>query len=196
MTTPDQALEAQIQAVGADVAPRITPADIEANIVSEHYFTAADGVNATAAIPTAYEFYNPDTGHAIVDYSEHTHVGHLSRENGYVPLPLVKKWSAALTPLSLMTFCVLILKNGTKVVGVNEGPVSPENFNPKLGREYARQKAIDQVWPMMGYELRSRLTSGAGGFQAGDVASANSTGFREGYASAKRGDPEPFGHEG
>ena len=25
------------------VAPRITPADIEANIVSEHYFTARDG---------------------------------------------------------------------------------------------------------------------------------------------------------
>ena len=39
MDTTEQA----IQAAGANVAPRVTPADIEANIASEHYFTAADG---------------------------------------------------------------------------------------------------------------------------------------------------------
>ena len=33
MTTPDQALEATIVAAGANIAPRITPADIDANIV-------------------------------------------------------------------------------------------------------------------------------------------------------------------
>ena len=33
MTTPDQALEAAIVAAGANIAPRITPADIDANIV-------------------------------------------------------------------------------------------------------------------------------------------------------------------
>ena len=43
MTHPTQNLEAAIVAAGANVAPRITPADVEANIVSEHYFTAADG---------------------------------------------------------------------------------------------------------------------------------------------------------
>jgi hypothetical protein len=37
----------------------------------------------------AYEFYNPATGHAIVDYSEHTHVGHLTKEKGYVKRALV-----------------------------------------------------------------------------------------------------------
>jgi len=36
-------IEKEIQAAGANVAPRITPADIEANIASEHYFTARDG---------------------------------------------------------------------------------------------------------------------------------------------------------
>ena len=35
-------IEQEIQAKGL-TAPRITPADIEANIASEHYFTAADG---------------------------------------------------------------------------------------------------------------------------------------------------------
>jgi hypothetical protein len=38
----------------------------------------------------AFEFYNPATGHAIVDYSEHTHLGHLSRELGYIARPLVR----------------------------------------------------------------------------------------------------------
>lgn len=36
------AIEAEIQAKGL-TAPRVTPADIEANIASEYYFTAADG---------------------------------------------------------------------------------------------------------------------------------------------------------
>jgi hypothetical protein len=38
--------------------------------------------------PVAYEFLHPN-GHAIVDYSEHTHVGHLSAEKGYVKRALV-----------------------------------------------------------------------------------------------------------
>lgn len=36
-------IESEIQAKGL-TAPRVTPADIEANIASEHYFTAEDGV--------------------------------------------------------------------------------------------------------------------------------------------------------
>lgn len=39
----DQQIESEIQAKGL-TAPRVTPADIEANITSEHYFTAAAGV--------------------------------------------------------------------------------------------------------------------------------------------------------
>ena len=39
----DQTIEQEIQDKGL-TAPRITPADIEANIASESYFTAADGV--------------------------------------------------------------------------------------------------------------------------------------------------------
>ena len=40
--------------------------------------------------PIAYEFYNPDTGHAIVDYDEYTHVGHLTTDKGYLKYPLYK----------------------------------------------------------------------------------------------------------
>lgn len=38
-----QAIEAEIQAKGL-TAPRITPADIEANIATEAYFTALEGI--------------------------------------------------------------------------------------------------------------------------------------------------------
>lgn len=67
---------------------------------------------------------------------------------------------AAWTNLDQVTICVLILRNGTKVVGVNEGPVSRENFSAEIGRQYARQKAMDQIWPMLGYELRTKLATG------------------------------------
>lgn len=46
MTTNDQTIEAEIQAKGL-TAPRVTPADIEASIASEHYFTAEAGVVAS-----------------------------------------------------------------------------------------------------------------------------------------------------
>ena len=42
----DQAIEQKIQTKGLTAA-RITPADIEANIISEHYFTAWDGSTAS-----------------------------------------------------------------------------------------------------------------------------------------------------
>ena len=38
----DASIEAEIQAKGL-TAPRVTPADVEANIASEHYFTAGQG---------------------------------------------------------------------------------------------------------------------------------------------------------
>lgn len=64
-------------------------------------------------------------------------------------------------PLGRVTICVLVLRNGTKIVGANEGPVSPENFDAEIGRRYAREEAIDQIWPLLGYELRNRLANPA-----------------------------------
>lgn len=47
----DKDIEQEIQDKGL-TAPRITPDDIEANIVSEHYFTAMDGVVGHAGCPS------------------------------------------------------------------------------------------------------------------------------------------------
>lgn len=59
--------------------------------------------------------------------------------------------------LNGITFCVMVLKNGHRIVGINTGPVSPENFDAELGKKLARQNAIDQIWPLLGYALREKL---------------------------------------
>ena len=122
MSTTDETIEQEIQAKGL-TAPRVTPADIEANIASEHYFTASDGVvGATAAL----------TGQAL---------GGITYE---------------IPPLHLLTFCVLVLRNGFTVTG-ESACASPENFDAEVGRKIARQNAAQKIWPLMGYELRTKL---------------------------------------
>ena len=63
-------------------------------------------------------------------------------------------------PLDLLTFCVLVLKNGFTVTG-ESACASHENFDAELGRKIARQNAISKVWPLLGYELRSQLSKAA-----------------------------------
>lgn len=59
--------------------------------------------------------------------------------------------------LSSLTFCVLVLKNGFTVTG-ESACASPENFDTEHERKIARQKAVEKIWPLMGYELRTKLS--------------------------------------
>ncbi len=63
-------------------------------------------------------------------------------------------------PLSLLTFCVLVLKNGFTVTG-ESACASPENFDVLIGRRIARENAVQKIWPLMGYELKSKLAGAA-----------------------------------
>ena len=132
--TDDAGIEQEIQAKGL-TAPRVTPADIEANIASEHYFTASQGVEGAFAANEA--------SHSI--YKE-------TVSGDFAGLP---KKSAHL-PLSLLTFCVLVLKNGFTVVG-ESACASPENFDAEIGRKIARENAKQRIWPLMGYALKQEL---------------------------------------
>ena len=59
-------------------------------------------------------------------------------------------------PLSRLTFCVLVLRNGFTVTG--ESPcASPENFDAEIGKKIARQNAEQKIWPLMGYALKQHL---------------------------------------
>ena len=121
---PDS-LEREIQAK-ANKAPRVTPADIEGDIVSEHYFTAFDGV-------------------AGAGYNEASPDGVLRPFTFEAP-----------GSLGLLTFCVLVLRNGFTVTG-ESACASPENFNADIGRRIARENAVNKVWPLLGFRLRDKL---------------------------------------
>lgn len=120
----DSAIEQEIQSKGL-TAPRVTPADIEANIAGEFYFTAADGYRSGLA------------------YDPHGHPAN--------PRP-------APQPLELLTFCVLLLRNGFTVTG-ESACASPENFDAELARKIARKNAVAKVWPLMGYALKEKLAT-------------------------------------
>ena len=60
--------------------------------------------------------------------------------------------------LDLLTFCVLVLRNGFTVTG-ESACASPENFDAEIGRKIARQNAVQKLWPLMGYALKERLAS-------------------------------------
>ena len=118
---PDS-MEREIQAAGADKAPRVTPAALKDEIVSEHYFTAADGVIGQQAIKTIEDAWDIE----------------------------------APAPLHLLTFCVLILRNGFTVHGVS-ACASPENYNKEIGERIARENAEREIWPLLGFRLRDEL---------------------------------------
>ncbi|WP_321337801.1 Gp49 family protein [Breoghania sp.] len=58
--------------------------------------------------------------------------------------------------LELLTFCVIVLKNGFTVTG-ESACASPENFDPEIGKTIALRKAMEKIWPLEGYLLRQRL---------------------------------------
>lgn len=64
------------------------------------------------------------------------------------------------TALNMLTLCVLVLRNGFTVTG-ESACVSLENFNPQIGRKIAREKAIEKIWPLMGYALKNQLNNAA-----------------------------------
>lgn len=60
--------------------------------------------------------------------------------------------------LSLLTFCVLVLRNGFTVTG-ESACASPENFDAEIGRKIARQNAVQKIWPLLGFRLRDKLSA-------------------------------------
>lgn len=60
--------------------------------------------------------------------------------------------------LQVMTICVLVLRNGYTLIG-KSAPADPDNFNAELGKKFAREDAIRQMWPLEGYALREKLSA-------------------------------------
>jgi Phage protein (N4 Gp49/phage Sf6 gene 66) family len=123
----EQVVENKIQELGL-TAPRVTPDQIDAQIVAAYFFVAFDGVIGALA-------KQPEPLH---DDERLLYI---------TGLPV---------SLSLLTFCVLVLKNGFTVTG-ESACASPENFNEQLGRDIAYRNARDKIWSLEGYALRTKL---------------------------------------
>lgn len=108
----DAELEAKIQAKGLN-APRVSLADLEANIVHTE----------------------------IVK-----HVSHSGQ---------VLRWA------------VLTTRSGFSVTGKPSCAVSPENDCPFAGEKIAIDNARDELWALMGYELKCRLEREAAELEGG-----------------------------
>ena len=61
--------------------------------------------------------------------------------------------------LGLLTFCVLVMQNGFTVTG-ESACADPDNFDAEIGRKIARENAVQKVWPLMGWELRTWISNG------------------------------------
>lgn len=93
-------------------AAQVTPADIEASILYETYFTAAHGAQMADGDP------GPKS-------------------------------------LALLTFCVLVTRNGHTVSGEAHCQ-DPARFDATTGQQAARANAIDKLWPMVVFGARQR----------------------------------------
>ncbi len=120
LSPAEQSIEDEIQAKGK-TAPRVTPADIEAEITHTYYINAGEAHRAWWPDPTA-----ADEAHPSID---------------------------------LLTFCVLVLRNGFTVTG-ESACASPENFDAAIGRRIARENAVQKIWPLLGFRLRDKLAAG------------------------------------
>jgi len=58
--------------------------------------------------------------------------------------------------LEVLTVCVLVTRNGFTLLG-KSAPASAENFDHETGKRFAREDAVRQLWPLMGYNLRQKL---------------------------------------
>lgn len=101
---PDQVDETEREILAKGLtAPRVTPADLEAEIAS-------------------------------VEYVKHT-----------APSGQVLRWA------------VITTRSGYAVTGRPSVSVSPENDDAELGKKIAKENAIHELWPLMGYALKARL---------------------------------------
>ena len=66
------------------------------------------------------------------------------------------------------TLCLITLENGFTVKGLS-ACADPAEFNLELGRKYALEDAINQIWPLEGYLLAQNMHDAALGKKAIDV---------------------------
>ena len=122
----EKQIEQEIQDKGLN-APRLTPDHIDSVIQSVHFFTAGDGY--AGALASSEEFNSLPEGERFINPPQQ---------------------------LDLLTFCVIVLKNGFTVTG-ESACASPENFDAEIGKKIAYDNAREKIWLLEGYLLKEKL---------------------------------------
>ena len=122
----EHSIEQEIQSKGLN-APRLNPDHIDSVIQNVHFFTAGDG-----------------------------YAGALASSEEFNSLPEVERFINPPQQLDLLTFCVIVLKNGFTVTG-ESACASPDNFDAEIGKKIAYQNAREKIWMLEGYLLKQKL---------------------------------------
>ncbi len=69
----------------------------------------------------------------------------------------VREKRCVVETLECLTFCVLVLENGFTVTG-QSACADLANYKKDIGQRIARQDAFNKIWPLLGYELKTKLT--------------------------------------
>lgn len=72
----------------------------------------------------------------------------------------IKHESYHVIPGTTTTVCNLMLRNGFNVQGLS-ACADPNLYDKKKGEMYAREKAVDKIWPLEGYLLKQRMYEAA-----------------------------------
>lgn len=121
------------------VAPRVTLQQVEDAIAYKFFFSGSDGVDGR----------DLNSKRARSAYQS---VRFIPLKDD-VPIPA----GSALGHPSLLTFCVLVLRNGYTVYGAS-ACASPENYNQAIGEKIAYDDAVKKIWPLLNYELKTQLS--------------------------------------
>lgn len=64
---------------------------------------------------------------------------------------------AVLQQLGVLSICLVVMRNGFTIIG-KSAPASALNFDRELGKKLAYEDAVRQIWPLMGFALREKLS--------------------------------------
>jgi hypothetical protein len=107
-------------------AERVTLEQVNGSIVGEWYFTGSEAVRGS-------DHFKTSEGNYLTDYVT-------------TPVP---------EDLDRVTICLIRLFNGFIILG-HSAPASKENFDPLIGKRLARERAIMQIWTLLGFDLKTR----------------------------------------
>jgi Phage protein (N4 Gp49/phage Sf6 gene 66) family len=142
---------------------QITPDDIDAAIACEIYVGGINLADSMRFLWLTEDLESPDERAArgqLVDRIPGMSTSAVRQDIDAIASigPAIQSIGSA---FDSVTLCLMVLQNGTKIVGVNYGPVDPANYDADKGRQYAREDAVRQIWPLLGFELRNKLVAAA-----------------------------------